>query len=468
MDRREAEALYDRGKEPTVARLLEMDQEIQALNDTLASSKKNSTNSSKPSSSDGPEVSRHKPTPTGRKPGAQDGHEGKHRELLPVEEMDHVHDLYPDQCEKCSVPLNPDLANETSAPLRHQVFEIPEIKPVKTEFRCHEIGCTCGHKTRAPLPPHVAQSSFGPRAHATMGYLTSSHLGTRRGVSEIMNTLFGIDISLGSICNVLDRVSSEMEPLVEEIRQTLPLADVLNADETGWKLKGKRTTLWVFVSPLVVYFCIAASRGANVLSSVLGAAFSGIITSDDHSAYRAYHKDGLRQLCWAHLIRKFIALLDIRGSPQAQRFATIMLREIESLFTCWHAFVEKTITREQLRQTTALIRGRMKSYCQKYLSSEDAAVRTRAGQMLKNWEHLFTFIFHEGVEPTNNAAERALRPAVQWRKICFGSQSIHGERFTERILTVTRTCRLQGKNPFHFLCDLMDAAFNNNPRPSLV
>jgi transposase len=173
-------------------------------------------------------------------------------------------------------------------------------------------------------------------------------------------------------------------------------------------------------------------------------------------------------LCWAHLIRKFIALLDIRGSPQARRFATIMLREIESLFTCWHVFVEKTITREQLRQTTALIRGRMKTYCQKYLSSEDAAVHTRAGQMLKNWEHLFTFSFHEGVEPTNNAAERALRPAVQRRKICFGSQSIHGERFTERILTVTRTCRPQGKNPFHFLCDLMGAAFNNNPRPSLV
>jgi hypothetical protein len=163
VDRREAETLYDRGKEPTVARLLEMDQEIQALNDTLASSKKNSTNSSKPPSSDGPEVCREKSTPTGRKPGAQDGHEGKHRELLPVEEIDHVHDLYPDQCEKCSLPLNPDLANETSAPFRHQVFEIPEIKPVKTEFRCHEIGCTCGHKTRAPLPPHVAQSSFGDR-----------------------------------------------------------------------------------------------------------------------------------------------------------------------------------------------------------------------------------------------------------------------------------------------------------------
>jgi transposase len=444
-----------------------MDRKIQALTNTPATPTQNSTNSSKPPSSDGPEVTRKKSTPTGRKAGAQDGHEGKHRELLPAGQMDYVFDRYPYRCEKCSLHLNPDSAKQTSDPIRHQTFEV-EIKPVKTEIRYHEIECICGHRTRAPMPPEEVQSCFGPKAHAVIAYLTSSHLGTRRGVGEIMSTLFGIDISLGSICNILERVSSEMKSVVDEIKQALPGVHALNADETSWKSKAERRTLWVFVSPLFVYFCIAAGRGANVLRSVLGAVFSGIITSDDHSAYRAYHKEGLRQLCWAHLIRKFKALLDIRGSPDAQRFATVMLKEIESLFTCWHAFVENAITRRQLRQTTALIRGRMKSYCQKYLSSEDAAVRTRCEQMIKNWEHLFTFIFHEGVEPTNNIAERSLRPAVQWRKICFGSQSDNGERFTERVLTVTRTCRLQGRNPFHFLCDLMNAAFNNTTCPTLV
>jgi hypothetical protein len=134
----------------------------------------------------------------------------------------------------------------------------------------------------------------------------------------------------------------------------------------------------------------------------------------------------------------------------------------------WHAFREGYITREQLLNATTLMRARMKRYCQKYLLSSDGEVRTRAKRLLDNWNHLFTFLTHEGVEPTNNAAERAIRPAVQWRKLCFGNQSAGGERFTERILTVTRTCQLQGKNPFHFLAELMEASFTGMPRPSLL
>ena len=307
--------------------------------------------------------------------------------------------------------------------------------------------------------------SRSPRHHRLSGFI---HLGTRRGVCEIMSTLFGIDISLGSVCNILARVTGELEPVVDEIRQTLPNAQNLNIDETGWKSKGERRTLWVFLSSVAVYFCVAASRGSCVLSSVLGEAFAGIITSDDHSAYSSYHRNGLRQLCWAHLIRKFKALEEISGSPDARRFATCMLNEIEKLFTCWYAFLDEALTREELRQSSALIRGRMKRLCRHYQSSSDTAVATRACRTLKNWNHLFTFIFHEGVRPTNNAAERALRFAVQWRKICFGSQSPSGERFTERSLTVTRTCRLQNRNPFHFLAQVMTAAFAGSPHPTLV
>jgi transposase len=193
-----------------------------------------------------------------------------------------------------------------------------------------------------------------------------------------------------------------------------------------------------------------------------------VIISDDHSAYSCYHKNGLRQLCWSHLIRKFKGLKDSRSSPDAYIFAKHMLKEAGHMFSCWHAFREGHITRKQLQDATVLTRARMKRYCLKYQESSDAQVRTRARRTLKNWPHLFTFLFHEGVEPTNNPAELGLRPAVQWRKLCFGNQSEAGERFTERILTVTRTCQLRGKNPFHFLSELMDAAFNGLPRPSLV
>jgi transposase len=163
-----------------------------------------------------------------------------------------------------------------------------------------------------------------------------------------MNTFFGLNLCLGSVCNCIERVSPELEPVAEEIRQTLADSSSLNIDDTGWKNQGKRCNLWAFVSPLVVYFSIAASRGAKVLTSILGAAFKGVITSDDHSAYGSYHKNGVRQLCWAHLIRKFKGLKDSRGSPDAYVFAKNMLKEVGHIFACWHAFRKGLISRRQL------------------------------------------------------------------------------------------------------------------------
>lgn len=475
MDRREAELLYELGKEAVIGKLLEMDARIRTLEEQigvltpkLASLSTNSTNSSKPPSSDGPQVVRAGKRKSRRSPGGQKGHKGHKRELAPPERVSHFEDLYPPCCEQCSRALAPEVCKESSEPTRHQTFELPKIEPIIIEYRCHELECSCGHRTRAELPGPVAQSQFGPRVHAGVAYLSSVHKASRRGITEIMSALFGLEMSLGSVCNCLERVNPELEPVVGEIRETLPQADNLKIDETTWKCKGDRRTLWVFVSPVVVYFCIALSRGAKVLRSVLGDTFRGAITSDDYSAYHSYHKNGIRQLCWAHLIRKFKGLKESRSSPDAYVFSKHMLREVGHIFGCWHAFREGFLTRQQLADATTLMRARMKKYCLKYQSSPDAQVRTRATRMLNNWDHLFTFLFHDGVDPTNNGAEQALRPAVQWRKLCFGNQSESGERFTERILTVTRTCQLRGKNTFHFLCDLMEAAFKGKPRPSLI
>jgi len=475
MDIREAELIFEAGKETVVKTLLELHARIESLSQQvitlerkIASLSTNSTNSSKPPSSDGPKVAKPKKKKSSRSAGGQKGHKGHKRELLPVEEMNKVHEHYPRACGKCGAPLDPESCAVTSGPERYQTFELPKIKPIMEEHRCHELRCTCGHRTRAELPPEVANSQFGPAVHGAIAYLTSNHKIGRRGIVEIMNTFFGLTLCLGSVCNCIERVGPELEIASEEARQTLSESGNLNADETGWKCKGHRRYLWVFVSPLVVYFCIAASRGAKVIRSVLGDVFNGVITSDDHSAYASYHKKGLRQLCWAHIIRKLKALKDGRASPDAYIFSRNMLKEVGQIFGCWHAFREGYITREQLLSATTLMRARMKKYCQKYLNSPDGDVRTRTKRLLDNWNHLFTFLTHEGVEPTNNAAEQAIRPAVQWRKLCFGNQSEAGERFTERILTVTRTCQLRGKNPFHFLTDLMEAAFQERPRPSLL
>ena len=191
--------------------------------------------------------------------------------------------------------------------------------------------------------------------------------------------------------------------------------------------------------------------------------------STEHpSGYSKYHKSGVRQLCWVHLIRKLKGLKDGRASPDAYLFARHMLKEAGTLFSYWHAFKEAGCTRAELWQASALIRGRIKSSCLRYQKSSDKDVRTRAAGFLKNWDILFTFLRVEGIEPTNNAAERAIRPAVQWRKICFGNQSSNGERFTERILTVTRTCQMRQKNAFRFLTRLMSAFSRQEPLPSLT
>jgi transposase len=468
MDKPEAEALYDSGKNPTVGKLLELDQENKTLKAKNAALSTDSINSSKPPSSDGPQVKKVKKRLSRRKRGGQKGHKGKKRDILPEGEMDHIVNIYPQTCEKCCKTLTPDESGEPSRPLRHQVFDLPEIHPIKTEYRCHELACSCGHVNRAALPPEVDESNFGPGVHAAVAYLASVHRGTRRGIAEIMRTVFNLDISLGAICQILDRVSLACAPETEHIRENIAESLALNIDETGWKSAGSPRWLWVFVSSVAVFFRVASSRASIVLQSVLGESFSGVITSDDHSAYSKYHKSGVRQLCWAHLIRKLKGLKDGRASPDAYLFARHMLKEAGTLFSYWHAFKEAGCTREELWQATTLIRGRMKCSCLRYRESSDKCVRTRAAGFLKNWDILFTFLRIEGIEPTNNAAERAIRPAVQWRKICFGNQSSDGERFTERILTVTRTCQMRQNNAFRFLTHLMTAFFRQEPLPSLI
>lgn len=468
MDKPEAERLYDSGKEPTVGKLLEFDQEVKILKEKIAALSADSTNSSKPPSSDGPRVKKEKKRPSHRKRGGQKGHKGKRRALLAEGEMDSIHNFYPQTCDQCGKVLSPHESGEPSRPWRHQVFDLPEIRPVKTEYRCHALSCSCGHVTRAELPPDVSRSNFGPGVHAVVAYLASVHRGTRRGMAEIMSTIFKLDLSLGAICQILERVSRACESETEHIKGTMAAAAALNIDETGWKSSGSSRWLWVFVSSVAVFFRVAASRASLVLHSVLGESFGGVITSDDHSAYNKYHKSGVRQLCWAHLIRKLKGIKDGRASPDAYLFAKHMLKEIGTLFSYWHAFKDTACTREELWQATALIRGRMKCSCLRYQNSTDQAVKTRAARFLKNWDILFTFLRVEGIEPTNNAAERAIRPAVQWRKISFGNQSPEGERFTERILTVTRTCQMQRRNPFQFLSQLMTAFFAQKPLPSLM
>jgi len=472
MDKQEAERIYEAGKEAAAETILKMDARIRELEQIVAQLTRDSSNSSRPPSSDPPwgrgkKESNRKP-PSKRKQGGQPGHKGKKRELLPPEMVAKTHNLFPETCSYCNRPFTEKLKVPSPNPLRHQVTDLPKIVPETTEYRCHSLLCSCGHKTMATLPAEVAQSEFGPGVHAVIAYLLAAHRVTRRGITEIMGSIFGVSISTGGVCNVAERVSEASIPVVGGIKRYIASATALNIDETGWKNKGKRCYLWTFVALRAVFFLISPSRGAKVLKEVLGEHFDGIITSDDHSAYNSYHKKGIRQLCWPHLIRKLKALKDGRSSPHAYCFAKNMLKEAGTIFTIWHAFKANGGSREQLWEKTLPIQERIRDYCQIFLGSKDPLVCTRAKKTLANFDHLFTFLKYEGVDPTNNRAEQNLRPAVQWRKICFGSQSNIGMRFTERLSSVVGTCRINGINPFKFMVDMVAASFSSKIAPTTL
>jgi transposase len=450
--------------EPLTARVEELERKIALLT-------RDSSNSSKPPSSDGlagkpkarPPMKSKK-----RKPGGQPGHKGSKRDLIPTEQANDVISVFPDACDHCGAALTTESDSDkpTGKYWRHQVIDIPEPKPEVTEYQLYCVRCSCGAENWAKLP-QTARSGFGPRITAFLAHLTGLHRVTRRGCQEIAKTIFGIDISLGSVCKLHQEVSESLAAAHETVRQTLPEQPVLNIDETGWKKQGESCWLWVVVTPIIAFYHIAASRGAKVLKEILGAEYTGVLCSDMYSAYKAFHH-GVRQFCWAHLIRAVKGIKHACRSPDAVKFSKWMLSETGRMFALWHAFKNGDLDRETLVRKSVPIRSRMSKCLQHYSTSSDRDVRKAAKSLLKHWNGLFTFLEYDGVEPTNNAAESGARPAVLWRKICFGNQSLEGELLTARLLTAERSSILQRRNPFQFLLESVIAYRNGLPGPALV
>jgi len=442
---------------------------VEELERKIALLTRDSSNSSKPPSSDGPSAKPKARPPMKskkRKPGGQPGHKGTNRDLIPTDEVKEVIPVFPESCEHCGEVLTREPDQPTGKYWRRQVVDIPEPKPEVTEYQLHCIRCSCGAENWGKIP-QMARSGFGPRLTAFLAHLTGLHRVTRRGCQEIAKTIFGIDICLGSVCKLHDEVSESLASAHTKAGETLAQQPVINIDETGWKTQGKGRWLWVLVTPVVVFFHVAASRGSKVLREILGDEYHGILCSDMYSAYKKFH-NGVRQFCWAHIIRGIKGIKHSCRSPDAVKFSKWMLSETGRMFALWHAFKRGDLERRTLVLKSVPIRSRMSRCLQLYSASSDADVRKAAKSLLKHWGGLFTFLEYEGVEPTNNSAERAGRPAVQWRKICFGNQSDEGELLTARLLTAERSCILQGRNPFHFLLESVVAYRNGLPGPALI
>ena len=330
---------------------------------------------------------------------------------------------------------------------RHQGTELPPIQAHITEYQCHCVVCPeCGKATQAELPGE-AQGQFGPQLTALIAYLTVVCRLPRRVVRELLEQVLAIPLSLGSIQNSWEEASDAVAEPCAELERQLPHEPVVNSDETGYRTSGEKRRLWALVAANFVFYKIAVTRGAEVLVQLLGEVFTGILCSDRCASYLKYHK-GEGQFCWAHFKRNILGIQEIGKTTDAERFCRDALALHVRLFRLWHRFRDGPgvrygpITREQLIAKSIPLEKKFFALADRYLDSPDKDVANLALALLQHFERFFAFLRHEGVEPTNNVAERALRCAVQWRKISFGSRSAQGEVAVARLLTVTRTCRM--------------------------
>jgi hypothetical protein len=358
--------------------------------------------------------------------------------------VDEVREVLPEQCQHCGYGLlgQVEPVRTTGTPQRHQVTELPPIQARVIEYQCHRVVCPkCGQSTRAAVPAE-APGQFGPQLTALIAYLTVVCRMPRRVVEALLGQVLGVEISLGSTQKCWEEASQAVAAPCQELEQQLKDEPVLNIDETGWRTNGAKRYLWAFVAARYVVYTVAASRGSEVLIRLLGATFQGILCSDRFSAYLKYHS-GKGQFCWAHLKRNLLGMVEFTKSSAVERFCRDALAEHAKLFRLWHQFCGGRIDRRQLLIRSIPIQERIFALAERNLASPHREVRNLATALFEHNERLFSFLEHEGVEPTNNSAERALRTGVQWRKICFGNRSAKGELATARLLTVAETCDLQ-------------------------
>ena len=453
------------------ARIAEQDRRIAELEKRLAQLAEqlgqNSRNSHLPPSSDTPEERRkrknqEKKARQERKRGGQPGHRGAHRELVAPEKVSKFVDLFPAECENCWKPL-PEVPD--AAATRHQQTELPPIEPRTTEWRRHQVACPCcGYKTRAAYDGNqIPASPFGPRLMAIMALLTGVyHLGRRRAV-ELLSDIVGVRVSLGALSAVEERVSSAVQPCVDEAWDRVRAADVKHTDGTSWSQGGVTMALWTLAAAGVTVFKILADSAKNTLRPLYGA-LSGILVSDRAKALNFWAM-AMRQICWAHLLRKFIAFSE-RAGPSAA-FGKKLLDYTGLVFDYWHDYKHGRLDHPTFVAWLAPVRLQLEAVLADAVSADIPGLSGSCADVLEHRQALWTFVDQPGVEPTNNHAEREIRAVVLWRKRSFGTQSDRGNTFAENLMTVAHTARKQQRNVLAFLTTCCAAVRDDVPPPSL-
>ena len=485
VERADAEAISEAGRERCVELILELasrceqlaercerlEERVRGLEEQTRSS---SRNSSQPPSSDPPKTrqqrraeARAKAKELRRKAGGQPGHRGSGRKLAPEDQVDEIVDHDPERCRGCGHRFGEDERTSSARFGRDQVAELPPISVLVIEHRAHRLRCRyCGKRTAAVLPAGVAASAFGPRAQAAVVTLTVRNRISRREMSELAGELFGLDLSVGAVDAVCQRASAVLERPHERLLDCVLGSPALNIDETGWRTRGDERALWTATTPEAAIFRVAADRHRDRLEELIGTDFKGIVGSDRWWAYDLLDPE-CSQACWQHQKRDFRRHAEGLGEQQA--FGEAGLALTGRLFSAWHAF-QAHRDRDRLGRELRPIQTELRTLLERAgrKSTRTRFHRVFANKLLKIWPALWTFISIEGIEPTNNAAERALRGPVIHRKLSHGTRSDGGERFIERGLSASVTCRLQSRSLFAYLAELLDAYARGDPVPTLA
>lgn len=475
MDRAEAGAIYDQGREVVVAVLLRMDERIRCLEERVARQderiaelerklNRSSRNSSQPPSVDPPSSLPRSKGPSGRKRGAQDAHEGHGRLLLPAWAVDEIVEHWPERC-RCGHAFSEAERVAVGEPARHQIEELPPINVRVIEHRAQRVCCPeCGKRTRAALPEAVAWSAFGPRLQAAVASISVGNRVSRSDAVELIEELFGARISSGTVDAILSRAAAVLADPHDDLLHSLRGGPAINMDETGWRTAGQRRALWGMFDSEHAYLSVEPDRHEDHAKKLL-ADTNAIITSDRWWAY-THLPLARRQLCWARLRRDFKAHAE--GLAAEKEFGQHGLALCERVLWAWEVF-QHTGDRCELKRTIRSLQREYKPIIRSYAGKRAHNKRCRgmAKNLLKAWPALWTFASHDRVQPANNHAERGLRPAVIYHKLSLGSQSETGEQRLARLLSAHATCRLQRRSLFAYLADAITAHPRGNPVPLL-
>lgn len=427
----------------------------------------NSSNSSRPPSADPPWQGKpNRRKPSGKKRGGQPGHPGHGRPMVAADQVEARYEYSPRHCEHCQAELPEDLPLADPVQV-HQVWELPEIRPQVSEYVRHACRCpACGKRTWAPLPPGVPPSGFGARLHAVVALLTGPGRMSRRCAQEFLRECCHLPLALGTLSNIERRVAAALADAEQEVAAAVRQAAVLYGDETRWREGKRRPWLWVVSTLSCCLLRIMDHRDRETFLSLVGGERAECtVVSDRYSVY-GFLPPERHGYCWAHLDRDFLAVA--QSADPLAFLGRYCLAEVDHLFTAWHAFRAGAVDRTGLAAALQPVQARLKTWLSWGQERGGKKLAGFCGHLLAHWESLWVFLSCEGVEPTNNLAERRLRPGVRWRKTSYGTQSESGRRYAERLLTVTGTLALQGRRVFPFLLDTCRAAVGDGATPSLL